>query len=176
MWIPPTLYLILCGVSVYYPPGFILCGILTLAVHFHIRGHRLIKESSGVLLCPTPAEQLAASMCVSVGVWFYMMGESLLGIPLAYFLLAAVTFRDYIFVWEPDENEDPDEEEDADPPSGNFPGFRRSRGVHQSDSEPLDFWMVYRPWCSSSSCHGDPSMGGRRSSTRRKIDGQLKLT
>jgi hypothetical protein len=89
-----------------------------MAMHFYFRGLRLLGEETKGPLCPTTNEQLAATLCVSMGVWAYMDGSPLLGMPMAYFLLACITFVDYINTWEPGEDEDSDDEDDGDPPPG----------------------------------------------------------
>lgn len=116
MWIPPTVYGILCLLYHVIPPPHIICGVIALTIHLHTKGVRLRREESEGPVCPSRDEQMAASLCISVGVWFYMMGESIFGAPMGYFLLSASTFADYIHAWEPDGEEDP--EEDEDPPSG----------------------------------------------------------
>lgn len=116
MWFPTLLYGILCSLYNTTPPLHVICGLLALSTHFHTKGERIQKEEKGYPVCPSQEEQMSACVCVSVGVWFYMVGESFFGAPMGYFLLSTSTFVDYIHTWEPDENEDP--EDDEDPPSG----------------------------------------------------------
>lgn len=112
------MYGVLCATKGYHPPPSVICGLPVMAMHFYFRGLRLLGEETKGPLCPTTNEQLAATLCVSMGVWAYMDGSPLLGMPMAYFLLACITFVDYINTWEPGEDEDSDDEDDGDPPPG----------------------------------------------------------
>lgn len=116
MWVLPIAYSVLCASRGYQPPPSIICGLPVLVLHFYFRGVRLLGEETKGPLCPSPNEQLAATFCVSAGVWAYRDGEPLLGMPLAYLLLSGITFVDYINTWEP--GDDDEDEDDEDPPSG----------------------------------------------------------